>query len=342
LKYLFCILCLYCSYAVAQDSLTNLKKNRADYVLSYDTLLHIESWYSTKQTELRLFYPDKFRIFLAPSEINNLQLDFSYRFIDAAISFTPGFLNPGNPAKGQTSRFNLGGGFAAGRWYFSGEHTRLKGFYMRNSDDYRAQLGNLPYITFPNLESISNQVLIRYNTNRLFSTGALRGGMEIQKRSAMSFLPTLLFAQYKLRNAVADTSINNQVTRSTDINFILPLSATWVIHPKWYLTGTAGPSIGADFFNSDSYNSNNQLTVLKGTRLTTGYLVQLSAGFNARQYYFGADAMIRSYAHQIENIDKMEKYFYSVQFYFGVRLRAPKILKKSVDWVNKISPISFD
>jgi hypothetical protein len=322
--------------------LTTSRKKRADYVVSYDTLLHVDGWYSTKQTELRLFYPDKFRIFLAPSEINNLQLGFSYRFIDATMSFTPGFINPGNPAKGQTSRFNLGGGFAAGRWYFSGEHTRIKGFYMRNSNDYRAQLGNLRYVTFPDLESISNQVLIRYNANRLFSTAALRGGTEIQKRSAMSFLPTFLFAQYRLRNAVADTSISNQVTRSTDINFILPISATWVIHPKWYLTGSAGPSIGADFFKSDSYNSNNQLTALKGTRLTTGYLLHVSAGYNAKRNYFGADAMIRSYAHQIENIDKMEKYFYSVQFYFGIRLRAPKILKKSVDWVNKISPISFD
>lgn len=342
MRYIIVILACCTSFAFAQDSTKQVSKKRTDYILSYDSLLHIDTWYSTKQTELRLFYPDRFRIFLAPSEINNIHLGISYRFVDAGISFTPRLINPGNPAKGETSRFSLGAGFNVRRWYLSGEYTRMKGFYMRNSNDYRTQLGNIKYITFPDLESTTSQLLIRYNVNRNFSTAALKGGTEVQKKSAFSFLPTLLFANYRLRNAVADSSISNSVTRSTDINLLLPLSATWVITPKWYLSGSAGPSIGADFFKSDSYNTNNQLVLLKGTRLTTGYLVQTSLGYNGQHYYYGIDAMIRSYAHQIEVIDKMEKYFYSIQVYLGIRVRSPKFLRKSVDWVNKTSPISLE
>jgi hypothetical protein len=178
--------------------------------------------------------------------------------------------------------------------------------------------------------------------NRNFSTAALKGGTEVQKKSAISFLPSLLFANYQLRNAVADSSFNNQVTRSTDINLMLPITATWVINPKWYISGAAGPSIGADFFKSDSYNSNNQLVLLKGTRFTSGYLVQASLGYNGQHYFYGLDATIRSYGHQIEQIDKMEKYFYSIQVYFGTRIRAPKFLRKSVDWVNRTSPVALE
>ena len=342
MKYCIFIAAFCISLAQAQDSTSIQRKIRADYVVSYDSLLHIDTWYSTKQTELRLFYPDRFRIFLAPSEINNMNLGISYRFIDAGISFTPRLINPGNPAKGQTSRFSLGGGFAMRRWYFSGEYTHMKGFYMRNSNDYRTQLGSLKYITFPDLESTITQLLIRYNVNRNFSTAALKGGTEVQKKSAISFLPTLLLANYRLHNAVADSSISNAITRSRDINLLLPLSATWVITPKWYLSGSAGPSIGTDFFKSDSYNTTNQLVLLKGTRLTTGYVMQASFGYNGRHYYYGVDAMIRSYAHQIEEIDKMEKYFYSIQVYLGMRIRAPKFLRKSVDWVSKASPIALE
>jgi hypothetical protein len=42
--------------------------------------------------------------------------------------------------------------------------------------------------------------MVRYNTNQKFSTAALAGGTQIQRRSAWTVLPTLQFATYNFHN----------------------------------------------------------------------------------------------------------------------------------------------
>jgi hypothetical protein len=67
-------------------------------------MLHIQSWVSRHQMNYRLIYTDDFKLVLAPNKMNSLSFGFSYRYLDLGLSFTPGFLNPGQKDEKKVNR----------------------------------------------------------------------------------------------------------------------------------------------------------------------------------------------------------------------------------------------
>ena len=331
----------------SSDSTLSPKKQKlliSEYIKSNDTLIQLETRWSTRQMEYRLYYPDDFKLFLSPNQTNNISLGFAYRYVDISFGFSPKFFNKNQPEdlRGLSTRAGLSTGFSLKRFYFSLEYSTVKGFYLKNSKEYARGLPDTPFLLFPNLQVLQAGGMVSYNFNPRFSTSALKSGSQVQLKSAWTFLPTFQFARFRFRDKSPVTGIENESTFSTDLNLLLPLMGTLVFAKKGYVTASLGPSIGIDFFKTLSYTGSQQIKISNGTSLSTGYLFQSAIGFNAKKFYGGLESTIRSYGHRIEDVDRLRKFFYSVQVYIGFNLRAPRWAKKSLDWANKNSPVKLE
>ena len=341
---------LACSFTMdAQEKFesplgSNKKLPDSLFIIRYDTLFHLQSWISANQMEYRLNYSDTFKLVLAPNKINNFSLGFSYRFLELGLSFTPGFLNSKTDdwEKGQSEKFSFGFGFSMHRFHLSFDLTSVKGFYLKNSADFLRSIPDTPYLLFPNLRVGYFSTLLRYNINPKFSTAALTGGTQVQKRSAWTVTPTFQFATFSFHDEGENTGVQNQTTYSTDLNLLFPVLGTVVISPRFSFTMGGGPSLGVDFFKSVALNEDNKLVLSKGTGFTTGYYFQSALAYNKKRFYAGFEYRYRRYGHKMEDVQRLIKQYSYSQIYFGWRLQPPGFMKKSLDWANKVSPVKFE
>ena len=330
-----------------KDSTRDNHKRTRDsiYITRLDTMLHLQSWISANDMEYKIVYDKDFKLVLAPNRTNNLSFGFSYRYLDLGLSFSPQFLNAkqDNGKKGKSEQFSFGTGFSIHRFKLSFDLSTVKGFYLKNSADFlRAALPDSPYSVFTNLAVGYFSMMVRYNVNEKFSTAALTGGTQVQRRSALTVLLSLQFATYNFHDDSQTGGVQNESTYSTDLNLLLPVAGTLVISPKFSASLGVGPSFGVDFFKSVSIDDSSKVVLSQGTKFTTGYSVQTSVNYHAKRFFAGFESRYRSYGHKIEDISRLIKQYSYYQVFIGWRLRAPTFAKKSLDWVNKISPIEFD
>ena len=315
-------------------------------IIHLDTLLHVQSWVSANKIEYTFVYNKDFKLLLAPNNTNNLSFGFSYRYLDVGVSFSPAFLNQqqNDEKKGKSDQFSIGTGFSMYRFKFNFDYSDVKGFYLKNSQDFTraVALPDSPYLLFPNLNVRFLSLLVRYNLNPNFSTAALASGTQVQKRSALTLLPAIQLSNYRFNNDSRTSGVQNENTYSTDVNLIVPLAGTLVLSPEFSASFGVGPSFGVDFFKSVALNDSNKVVLSKGTRLTTGYSLQTSLGYHSQRLFGGVEMVYRGYGHKIEDISRLKKEYSYFQVFIGWRLTAPHFAKKSLDWLNKVSPIGLE
>ena len=292
----------------------------------------------------RLIYTDDFKLVLAPNKMNSLSFGFSYRYLDLGLSVTPGFLNPGqkDEKKGESDIFSFRTSFSMYRFNLALELNSVHGFYLKNSNEFLRTLPDTPYLVFPNLKVNNLGLMLRYNINPKFSTAALTSGTQVQKKSAYTFLPTLQFATFRFFDASADKEPQNKSTYSTDINLALPAAGTLVLSPKFSASLALGPSFGADIFKSVSLNDSGKLVLSKGTGFIAGFTSQGAVSFHSGRLFAGLEGRYRSYGHKIEDVSRLTKQYFYYQVFVGWRFKAPGFARKTLDWVNKVSPIDLD
>jgi len=320
------------------------KFNDSAYFTRYDTLLHLSSWISKNQMEYKLVYDNDLRLVLAPNSLSSLSFGFSYRYLELGIGFSPHFLNAdqGKKKTGESQIFTFRTSFSMHRFNLGIDLSSVKGFYLKNSQELKASLPDTPYLLFPDLRVGYFSMLLRYNVNPRFSTAALTGGTQVQRRSAYTFLPSFQFAIFKFNNESKTTGLTTESTYSTDLNFLFPLAGTLVITPKLSATMGFGPSFGVDFFKTISRNDSNKIVIASGTKLISGFSFQTAITFNSGRLFSGIESRYRNYGHKIEDISRLIKEYSYFQLYVGWRLRPPRFMKKSLDWGNKISPVDLD
>ncbi len=345
---LFFFIIIHSGFAQESNDSTRLSRKKLPdsiYIKRLDTLLHLQSWISANQMDYTLVHDKNFKLVIGPNETNSLSFGFSYRYLDVGLSFTPQFLNAGQDEdkKGESERFAFRTSFSMYRFNLSIDLNSVKGFYLKNSADFvRSGLPDTAYVVYPDLKVNNFGLLLRYNVNPKFSTAALTGGTQVQLKSAWTVLPSFQFMTFKFHDHSDTTGVHNESTFSTDFNLLLPVAGTLVFSPKFSASLAFGPSFGVDVFKSVSLNDSNRVAVTKGTKLITGYSLQMAFGYNSERFFAGIESRYRSYGHKIEDISRIIKQYSYFQIYIGWRLRAPGFAKKTLDWVNKISPVDLD
>jgi hypothetical protein len=314
------------------------------YIIKYDTLLHLQSSIFANNMEYHLKYNKDFELRLSPNNINSLSFGFSYRYLDLGLSFTPQFLGKGDALKGESDKFTLAFGFSMHRFRLSFDLTSVKGFYLKNSADFGMgrSLPDSPFLLFPNLQVAYFSTLLQYNMNPKFSTSALVGASEVQAVTAWTITPTMQFATYRFNSNADSVAVETEQTYSTDLNLILPVLVTWVFSPKVSASIGGGPSIGVDFFKSVALNAESKVVLTKGTKVSTGLSFQTAFSYHKERFYTGIESRYRIYGHKFEDLERLSKQYSYFQVYFGYRLNAPRFMKKSLDWGNKVSPVKFE
>ena len=349
-KWFLTMVFVTCSFAMhAQEKFESPKRSNKKlpdslFIIKYDTLFHVQTWLSDNHMEYRLKYNRDFELILAPNEINNLSFGISYRFLELGLSFSPQFLNEKDSwKKGQSDKFSFSFGFSMHRFYLSFDLTSITGFYLKNSADFGLRSPDSPFFQFPDLRVGYFSTLLRYNINPKFSTAALGGGTQVQKKSAWTILPSVQFATYRFHDNLDSAGVQNETTYSTDLNFLSPFVGTVVISPKFAFTMGLGPSFGVDFFKSVSLNEDRKAQITKGTGFTSGYTIQSALSYNnTKRFFAGFEFRYRSYGHKLENLQRLEKQYSYFQMYCGWRLNPPRFARKSLDWANKVSPVKFE
>jgi hypothetical protein len=318
-------------------------KADSNYVKSYYQKLDLGLTFGSQFMEYKTHYNDSFYITLRPNEVYLLAPSISYRWLSLSYSFTPEFLefNNDNAEKGSTRYRRLATSFQFGQFNFAAMMSNTKGFYIANTSDMKPgwMPGN-PYIQFPEMEVKRYTVSGTYRTNKNFSVKAINGGDEEQLKSAWTFLPGFNFTHFKFNIPRQPPQAGNtELTNNTDINFALPIAGTWVLKKHLYVAGMAGPIVGIDFFNSVAIDESTNITRAEGTRISSGYYYGVNVGYNGPKWYAGTNFYQSSYRHGTAvSYDRLEKTFIQINIYGGIRIEAPKLLKKPMDWTEKLLP----
>jgi len=131
------------------------------------------------------------KIILYPNTANNVRLKLNYEFISFGIQFAPDFI-PGNgdkEIKGNTKSLQLGTALIFRHWFADLSYTKVKGFYLKNTDDYSTWINGDPYIQFPDLQHKGFSISSGYINNSKLSFRSLTSQTERQLKSAGSFIP---------------------------------------------------------------------------------------------------------------------------------------------------------
>lgn len=276
------------------------------------------------------------RTVLYPNTPSSLRLNFNYRFISFSLQLSPDFL-PGNgdeAEKGETKSFTLGTALILRHWFGDIAYSRVKGYYLKNTDDFIDFADGDPYIQFPDLIYKGFALRVGYKFNSQFSLRSLASQTERQLKSSGSFMPVLFFRYYTIddQSDATVTQKSNNVETSVGPGY----AYTFVLKENFYA------SIGV--FGSVGYlNTHFKTRFDNGTVTSTqdNFILRWDTrggiGYNGKKFYSGLFTNISGTSYDQENTTASNfetRVFYNL--FFGIRLKAPRFLEKQANNLEKL------
>lgn len=276
------------------------------------------------------------KFILYPNTASNLRFNVNYKFISFGFQFTPDFI-PGNAEenlKGNTKSFELRTALIFKHWFTDLSYSKVKGYYLKNSDDFITLLEDDPYIQFPDLNYYGFTITTGYSSNSKFSFRSLTSQTERQLRSAGSFIPSI-----NLRYFIIDDKSSGMSTQKSN-NFESSIGPgyvyTFVSREKFYLSLGLLTRIG--------YLNTKLTTRLPDGDLTTNqdnfifrWDGKVGLGYNGNCFYSGLYSTISGTEYRQENTTAMNfetRVFYHL--FLGIRLSAPDYLERKINKVEKL------
>ncbi|MCU0335964.1 MAG: DUF4421 domain-containing protein [Chitinophagaceae bacterium] len=315
----------------------------SSFIRSFYHQMDVGLQFGSQAMEYRTYYNDSFFLAIRPNDVYTVTPVFNYRWLSLSYAFTPGFFNLNNDddLRGHTRFRRLSTSFTFNRWLAGAQWSNTRGFHVSNMQDvYPNWKPGEPYLQMPSLEVQRVQTHVLYKHNPNFSLKAIQGGEEQQLRSAWTWLPGINVSWFRFTTGDADTLPGNvTLTKNFDINLTLAAAGTWVLGKHFFLSGTAGPIVGVDFFNALAFDEEGQLRRASGTRFSRGAYLAVNLGYNHHKWYAGISSYSTSYRHSNASDQQFEKLFTQFTLYAGLRLKPTKGIKRALDWVENLLPI---
>ena len=270
-------------------------------------------------------------------ETNNsykLFLSIDYKFIGFSYGFYPKFFggNKDNDLKGRSSSSDYNFRFFLGRWFQTVNYSKTKGYYVANMSEFDPTWveGKDPYLKFPDFKTIQYGMSTSYLFNPKFSLKSITSFTGWQRKSAGSFIPSLIYS-YNIIKSKSDDLDGRQ--KEFDLKLAAGYYYNFIIHKKFYIAPNLSPSIGVKFMKDKSRNSGVE-TVEKETYFTRNLDGGLKMGYNSDRILFGASLnfSISSYNEDRNNIISNDKVYGLL--YFGYRFDAPGFIAKTVEKID--------
>ncbi len=325
-----------------KDSITNTYKEKLDgYVgLRLDANTNVSKFSFINRAPLKNFD-------VVPNQDYQARIAVNYKWLTLAFSFSPkiGGLNDNVQEKGKTTitgfdfSFNLKN--TQHRLFF----TKTKGYYLSNSEIYRAELidHNIysRYAKLPDFESLQlgSETFYFYNSDK-FSKVFSRDKSEIQLKSAGSLVSYLGFYYSKIDGSEQDLSfldyINNQNIPYPNINesYIGAIGSgyayNYIFEKNFFITALGIPSLGIQYtrmkypFKSADTNK---------TELTVSVLSEASIGYSNKQWFTGILGNYTGFTSTSKGNKIAGTKGYATLF-IGYRFAPPKVVKSTFDYID--------
>ncbi len=320
-------------YGQEKQTIQSSETGANSYIQKEDTLINFKfSFYNLDQEFSVTGEGTPIRI--QPNFTLKTRFFVNYKFISLALALAPGFL-PGNrdsDLKGKTKSFTINLNFYMNHWVQESQFNRTKGFYLSNTSDYKLPgwvEGKDPYIQFPGMKLLVLRGATSYLLNTNFSLKAVRSHTEIQKKSAGSFMPSLIYSFYSINNDDEAGWQSHQNSNNFEGLIALWYMHTFVVHKNWYISGGVAPAVGYSFTKLDTYFGEDKNTEHYNEpifRLNE----QVSIGANFKRFFTGVQLLAsQTKESQGNNPITQKNYYTTFQVFAGYRFNAPKFLRKT-------------
>ena len=272
---------------------------------------------------------------------------FSYRFLSVRLAVRPSLSESELENKGETDRFRLRVKLLFDKWTHRLEYNYLRGFYIDNTSDFENIIENPRFkIQFPQLTTnvVSGSSYYKFNDD--YSVKAIESNTEIQLKSAGTLLAGIDYTLYFV-HGTDNVKLEDQViTRDfySDYSGFSPIfnagyHYTFVLHKYWYTNVYANPGLGIDFYNKKSFNTNEEMSNNSSSMFFT-FKTGISAGYNGKKIYFGGEYNYSGNSEKFDSEDiTLKPIRNNFHVFFGYRFKAPKQVRKPVDYIEKKVPI---
>lgn len=330
--FIFLLICLAWGWSVsAQDTAHLSVAKDSSYIERFDDGIVLKLAAENGE-DIYSFDIKPVKLIFVPNPKEVIRAYFSYRFLSSYLTYVPHFLagNNDDAEKGRSKSLAFGTKYTSSQWFAALSYSFTKGFYLQNTKDF--QPGWEPgdrYFQVPNLQVVSFEGSVGYNTNPRLSLQAVSSQTERQLKSAGAFLPILSYSYYIIDNR--DTGFSQKAN-----NFQVLLGAgyhhTFVLAKSFYCFGSFVPSFG--YINtrlltrdpSTGYQVNHSTSPIYEWEAKTGF------GYNAHRLFAGVYVTIISSKNSqglTSAVNENGRTF--LQLFVGYRLQAPHIFKKILD-----------
>ncbi|SHL46799.1 DUF4421 family protein [Flavobacterium saccharophilum] len=270
-------------------------------------------------------------------ETNNsykLFLSVDYKFIGFSYGFYPKFFggNKDEDLKGKSTFSDYNFRFFLGRWLQTVNYSKTKGYYVANMKDFAPDWveGKDPYLQFPDFKTLQLGMSTSYIFNPKFSLKSITTFTEWQKKSAGSFVPSLIYSYNTIRSKSDDIDGKQ---KEFDLRLAAGYYYNFIINKRFYVASHLSPSLGVKFMKDKSIDSGVE-TIEKDTYFTRNLDGGLKMGYNSDRILFGASLnfSVSSYNQDKSTVISNDKIFGLL--YFGYRFDAPGFIAKPVEKID--------
>ena len=331
-----------------KDSVSNTIDNL--YIEDHNNQLNIK--FDVTNDQVRYFMPYEGDKATLKTNLNaSLGFVFSYKFLSVRLGVRPGLSDSKKENKGETDFFRIKVKLLFDNWTHRFEYNYTRGFYIDNTEEFELN-GTNPnfHIQFPNLTTNILAGSTHYNFNDNYSVKAVESNTEIQLKSAGTFILGINYSFYDVAGTDKVKNENGEIINKTEYKEYNGFSTifnggyhyTFVIHNFWYINMRADPGIGLDsykttFYSEDSSENknNNEVFFALGSGISTGY--------NGQKYYFGIEYNYAVNSEKFNDDDiNLQPIKNSFHFFIGYRFKAPKQVRKPVEYIENKVPLLKD
>ena len=315
-----------------------------DYKKRFNVKLELSNDISTYS-----FVENGFDVELKPNLNLRYAVVFSYKFLSVRLGIRPKISEENIKKKGDSDTFRLRLLLLFDKWNHLIEYKIDKGFYLVNTQDFIDQESDIR-IQFPELSSHVLFGSSSYKFNKNYSLRAIQSQTEVQMSSAGSFMPGISYNFYKfsgtnvIKNIDGDKEFRDYYNEysGASLSLLLGYYYTFVLKKHWYVNAFAIPTIGFDFYTTKIYGPDESTS----RRFNDDYLALnygVGSGYNGEKIFFGAEFKNR-FTNEKFSSSKVSIIPKNTEFkiFFGYRFKAPKTVRKPVDYIEKKVPILKD
>lgn len=312
-------------FSQERDSIIN-----TDYILKMDEKLSVKL---DVDNDIETFTAEEngVNFDIQPNIDYRAEISIHYRFISFKLGFTPHlFTNFDEEEKGETKIFKFETDIFINKWVQTLGYSQVKGFYSPNfplPENYPTD-----YLILDQLKTQTFNGVTRYRFNKNYSLKAIATQTEIQRKSAGTFIPAFSYVYNRMHNNATQQRLNT---------FNLVLSAgylhTFVLNKKLYASIGASPGAGVDFNTIKVETINGEMTD-NDTNYTFNFDGHLGLGYNSERWFAGSYFRLLSTTRKETTIVNYDTFRTHFQVFIGYRFKAPKFLKKQVDWIEENEP----